>query len=116
MMMLVGLLFAKRPEVIWRALVHVVESTETKNENSGCGGMLALAFVAMLINYGLSYPVWRFTPIGEWYEAVDQWGRAAGWADSASVLFGALLWQWVWVPLGIYFLADRLRAKGGSGS
>jgi hypothetical protein len=29
------------------------------------------------------------------------------WKDGLSLLFAAVLWQWVWIPLGIYFAAKR---------
>ena len=37
-------------------------------------------------------------------------GRANGWDDALSMIFGAVLWQWVWIPLAIYFLAIRIKA------
>lgn len=110
MIMLGGLILGKKPELVLRGLGKALETTDTKNENTGCLAFIALGVAMMLINWGLSYPVWAFTPAGEWYEAVDRWSRANGWADGGSVLFGAILWQWVWIPLGIYFLVKRLRS------
>lgn len=106
MMMLAGLLFGKRPE---RVLSAFTKLCLPDGENrSGCLFGIALVMVTVLINFGLSFPVWAYTPIGNWYDAVDAYGRANGWQDGLSVFFGMALWQWVWIPLGIYFLVTRL--------
>ena len=71
--------------------------------------MILAGFVVMLINAGLSFPVFAYTPIGIWYESVDRFGRSHGWDDGLSLLFGAVLWQWVWIPLAIRALIKKRR-------
>lgn len=110
MIMLGGLVIGMKPNLVLPRLGHVLDTKDTKNENSGCLAVLALVVGMMLINWGLSFPLWWFTPVGHWYEGVDRWSRANGWADGGGMLFGAVLWQWVWIPLGVYFVAKRLRS------
>lgn len=111
MIMLGGLVVGKKPELVLRGLGHALE-TKNKDENTGCLVIIALIVVMVFINWMLSFPLWWFTPVGEWYEGVDRWSRTNGWADGGSVLFGAVLWQWVWIPLGIYFATKPLRSRG----
>lgn len=113
MIMLCGLVVRKSPESVSRSAFGMMEGDPKKpNDDSGCLKMIGLCFVTGLINFGLSFPVWAYTPIGGWYKSIDAFGRANGWDDGLSMIFGGVLWQWVWIPLGIYFLAKRF--KGGA--
>lgn len=112
MLMLGGLVWRKEPAQVANSTFKMMEGDPKEaNDNSGCLKMIGLFFLTGLVNFGLSFPVWAFTPIGGWYESIDAYGRANGWDDGLSMIFGAVLWQWVWIPLAIYFLAIRLKAR-----
>lgn len=111
MLLLAGLLVGRKPEAMSRGLFKALEVEDGKEAGTaGCIGLIGLGIAMMLVNYAISFPVWAFTPVGSWYEAVDAYGRSHDWKDGLSVFFGALLWQWVWIPLGIHFGVKRLRA------
>ena len=111
MLMLGGLVLRKEPAQVSNSTFKMMEGDPKKtNDHSGCLKMIGLFFFTGLVNFGLSFPVWAYTPIGGWYESIDAYGRANGWDDGLSMIFGAVLWQWVWMPLAIYFLSTRLKA------
>lgn len=103
-----GLIIGERPSVSFAKLGELESKADPKG-GQGCLVYLFIGFGAMMLHYLLSYPMWAYTPVGDWYEAVDRYGRANGWDDGLSVLFGSLLVQWVWIPLGFYYLWQRMR-------
>jgi len=111
MLLLIGLIIAGEPKSVFRRLQAGQEYNETEKGALGCGAAVAFAGVMGLINYGLSYPLWAFTPVGRWYDAWAQWGLSHGWEGALGPLLGALMCQWVWIPLAGHFLAKQLRAR-----
>ena len=113
MALLAGLIVGKTPKMVSDSLWRLSEGDPHKGRDDlGCLSVLGLGLVMAALNWGLSFPVWAFTPIGHWYDAVDAYGRSNGWQDGLSIPFVAFLWQWVWIPLGAYFLIRRLRRQG----
>ncbi len=109
LLMLGALFLGATPQRVPSALWKALEGEPKKGSDAGCGKLIGLLVLMVLINFGLSFPVWAYTPVGRWYDAVDAYGRATGWDDGLSILFGAMLWQWVWIPLAVYFLVQRVR-------
>lgn len=110
MAMLGGLVVRKDPTYVGQSALKKIDADPGKpNENSGCFILFGLLLLTMLVNFGLSFPVWAYTPIGRWYQAIDAYGRSNGWDDGLTIMFGALLWQWVWIPLGINYWVQRAR-------
>ena len=58
------------------------------------------AFVAIV-----TWPILSFTIIGDWYDAIDQWSRANGYADGGTFAVAAVFWLWPIIPLCL--LDDR---------
>lgn len=115
LVMLFGLLFRRSPESVARAVQKVADGGDTASERKKDGdkGCLAVFFglglLVLVVNYALSFPVWAFTPIGTWYDSLYAYGMTTAWKDGLSILFGAVLWQWPWIPLGIYFALKKAR-------
>ena len=107
MMMLIGLVGGRRPEQVLSAIKKV--ASPEGDERSGCLFGIGMVILTFLINVGLSFPAWAYTPLGGWYAAVDTFSRANGWQDGLSAFFGMVLWQWVWIPVGFYFLVRKFR-------
>ena len=80
---------------------------DKKSRKDGSWRIMGLALLMFTINLGLSFPLWAYTPIGRWYEAVDAYGRANGWNDGLSLFFCAVLWQWFWLPVGVNYVIRR---------
>jgi hypothetical protein len=87
--------------------------TVAERKKDGDKGCLAVFFglglLVLVVNYALSFPVWAFTPIGKWYDSLYAYGMTTAWKDGLSILFSAVLWQWPWIPLGIYFAVKKSR-------
>lgn len=62
-----------------------------------------VAFVALV-----SWPILAFTIIGDWYDAIDQWSRASGYADGGALAVAAVFWLWPIIPL---WLLSRRNAQ-----
>ncbi|MES2453400.1 MAG: hypothetical protein V4610_22810 [Pseudomonadota bacterium] len=65
MIMLAGLILGKSHWLVPRGLGKTLETTDTKNESTSYLAFIALGVAMMLINWGLSYPVWAFTLAGQ---------------------------------------------------
>lgn len=113
LLMLFAPILRRPPESVVRAIQAPAGAEASESNGSGDRGctvaFFGLMMLALAVNYALSFPVWALTPVGRWYDQVDVYGRATGWQDGLSILFGAVLWQWPWLPLGLYFLGKRLR-------
>ncbi len=84
-----------------------------KRKPSTIGGTSEnLIFAASVANvflvYLVTWPILYVTPIGDWYEAIDQWSRTNGFADGGALGVAGVFWLWPFLPL--WFLARR---KGG---
>jgi hypothetical protein len=108
LLMLGGLIMGKKPRLVARGLFAALDSDKPSESNrAGCAGLIGLGMGMLLVNYLLSFPVWAYTPLGEWFGALYRYGMTTAWKDGLSILFAAVLWQWVWIPLGIHFAVDR---------
>jgi hypothetical protein len=114
--LLIGLIFRRSPEATSKAIWVVVDGGDKpsrKNDRDGKGCVyvfFGLTLLALGINYLLSFPVWAYTPIGGWNDQLYRYGMITAWKDGLSLLFCAGLWQWPWIPLGLYFLMRRFKA------
>lgn len=115
LVMLLGPLFRRSPESAARAVQKVADGGDTRSERKKDGdkGCIAVFFglglLVFSVNYALSFPVWAFTPIGTWHDSLYAYGMTTAWKDGLSLLFAAVLWQWPWIPLGIYFAVKKSR-------
>ena len=110
MLMLGGFFFRKKPEAVASAFFKATEANGTNGaDNTGCFLWVICALGMISINAAITYPVFMYTPVGSWYQLIDMYGRRNGWDDGLGILTYALLWQWVWIPLGAYFLIKRAR-------
>lgn len=91
-----------------------VEESKPKKDKERAEG---LGFIFLMVANGMfvvliTYPLLAFTPIGGWWEGMDAWSRASGYADRFSMFSNAVatLWPWVFV----WFVLRRRAAKKAS--
>lgn len=59
------------------------------------------AVLNMLLLWGLSWPLYAYTPFGGWWDDLDAWSRANGWDDLWTVFFGTAFMLWPFIPLSL---------------
>jgi hypothetical protein len=112
---LIGLILRRPPERVGKTILTAIEGGDKPSQKKNDGGhgcvfvFFGLGLLVLLVNYPLSFLVWNTTPIGAWYDELYRYGMTTAWKDGLSILFAAVLWQWPWILLGVYFLARRFR-------
>ncbi|CAN5502696.1 hypothetical protein BH10PSE14_BH10PSE14_31800 [soil metagenome] len=112
---LIGLAFQKTPAETMKVVTAAANDGDAtkKVDDKGCMGIAFGAGLLMLaVNYALSWPVFAYTPLGAWSDQLYRYGMTNEWKDGLQLLFFGVLWQWPWIPVGIYYLMKRLKARG----
>lgn len=87
-------------------LAHMLGWRKGKKDSQGLVAVASFANVAFVAL--VTWPILAFTIIGDWYDAIDQWSRANGYADGGALALAAVFWLWPIIPL---WLLSRRNAR-----
>ena len=61
--------------------------------------------------YLVTWPLLAFTPVGDWYAALDRWSQSNGFSFGGAVAVAGICWLWPAIPLWLYSRQKRERAS-----
>jgi hypothetical protein len=67
----------------------------------------------VLFVYIVTWPLLAFTPVGGWYEAVDQWSQSNGFTFGGSLAVTSFCWLWPGIPLWIHSRYKQKQTDNG---
>lgn len=85
-------------------LAHTLGWRKGKEDSEGLVAAASFANVALVAL--VAWPILSFTIVGDWYDAIDHWSRANGYADGGSLAGAAFFWLWPIIPLWLLSRRD----------